>query len=48
MIRSEVPYLVMVIGAFTLFGCVLGWASWEESRIARKKKDAQEKARVNS
>lgn len=38
---SDIAVLVMVVGAFTLFGCVLGFASFEESR-ARWKKEKNE------
>lgn len=29
-------FLALVIGVFSLFGGVLGWASWDESRRARR------------
>ncbi len=29
-------FLILVICAFSLFGGVLGWASWDESRRNRK------------
>jgi len=32
----DIEILVLVIGAFSLFGGVLGWASWDESRRARR------------
>lgn len=35
---SDIEILVMVVGAFTLFGCVLGFASFEESRTRWRKK----------
>lgn len=34
---NETAILVLAISAFVLFGGVLAWASWQESRIARKK-----------
>lgn len=36
MTASEIPFLVLVLSAFTLFGGALGWASWAESRISHK------------
>ena len=30
-------FVALVIGALTLFGCVLGFASWEETRARRRK-----------
>jgi len=30
-------YLALVIGTFLLFGCVLGFVSFEESRARRRK-----------
>lgn len=35
---SDIEILVMVIGAFTLFGAALGFASFEESRLRWRKK----------
>lgn len=32
----DIEILVLVVGAFSLFGGVLGWASWDESRKARR------------
>ena len=32
----DIEILVLIIGAFSLFGGVLGWASWDESRRARQ------------
>ena len=34
---GEMAFLGMVVGALTLFGGVLAWASWEETRASRKK-----------
>lgn len=36
MTSGEMEFLALVIGAFVLFGGVMGWASWDESRRARK------------
>ena len=33
---GEFYYLCMVVGAFAVFGCVLGWASWFSSRPSRR------------
>lgn len=35
---SDIEIFVLVIGAFTLFGGVLGFASFEESRSRWRKK----------
>ena len=37
----EVGFLVFIVSAFSLFGGVLGWASWEETRLARRKQKEQ-------
>ena len=34
---AELAFLGLVVAALTLFGGVLGWASWEETRASRKK-----------
>jgi hypothetical protein len=34
---GEVGFLALSIGAFTLLGGVLAWASWMESREAKQK-----------
>ncbi len=34
---TETAILGLVISAFALFGGVLAWASWEESRATRQK-----------
>ena len=39
MTTNSIAFLALVIGAFALFGGVLGWATWQESRIARKSKN---------
>jgi hypothetical protein len=36
MTGSEVGMLVLITGAFVLFGAVLGWASWMETRLRKK------------
>ena len=33
---GEFAFLVLAMGAFTLFGGVLAWASWMESRAKRR------------
>jgi hypothetical protein len=33
---TDIEFLVLVVGALTLFGGALGWASWDESRRTRK------------
>lgn len=32
----DIEILVLVVGSFSLFGGVLGWASWDESRRTRR------------
>lgn len=32
MVVSDIAFLVLVLGALTLFAAVLGWASWDEHR----------------
>lgn len=36
MTGSEIGMLTLVVGSLTIFGCVLGWASWMELRAPRK------------
>jgi hypothetical protein len=36
MSTSEIAFLCLVVGALTLFGGVLAWASWDESRARRR------------
>ena len=38
MTGSELGVLMLFVGAFALFGGVLGWASFMESKAARKKR----------
>lgn len=33
---TDIAFLALVVGALTLFGGVLGWASWDESRRSRR------------
>ena len=33
---SDIAFLVFVVGVFAVFGGVLGWASFEETRARRK------------
>jgi hypothetical protein len=35
MTATDIQILALVVSAFSLFGGVLGWASWNESRRAR-------------
>lgn len=44
---NETAILALVISAFVLFGSVLAWASWEESRAARKKQQNEKTGRAN-
>ena len=37
MVPDEPGILLFVLGVFTLFGGVLGFASWEETRDRRKR-----------
>ena len=36
MTAMELGYLALIVGAFTLFGGALAWASWTESRDASR------------
>ncbi len=36
MTAMEMGFLALIVGALTLFGGVLGWASWTESRNASR------------
>lgn len=36
MSASDIAFLALVVGAFVLFGGTLGWASWQQSRTARR------------
>ncbi len=38
MTASDIGILVFFAGVFALFGGVLGWASWDESRTAHGRK----------
>ena len=38
MAGSDIAIVVLAVAAFTIFGAVLGWASWEESCAAPRKK----------
>ena len=35
---SETALLVLIVSAFSLFGGVLAWATWENSRLTKQKK----------
>jgi hypothetical protein len=37
MTSGEIFFLALVIGALSLFGGVLGFASWEDTRNSRRK-----------
>ena len=37
MISNETAFLVLAIGAFSLFGGVLAWASWMEYREKKRR-----------
>ena len=37
MSTNEIAFLVLALSAFSLFGGVLGWASWMESRARGRK-----------
>lgn len=41
----DTAILILIISAFLLFGGVLAWASWDESRTARKRKSANTESR---
>ncbi len=36
MTGSEFSFLLVVVGALSLFGGALAWASWEDARNSRK------------
>ena len=38
MSTNEIAFLVLAVSALMLFGGVLGWASWMESRAERHSK----------
>jgi len=33
---TDIAFLALVVGALTLFGGVLGWASWQDTRARRR------------
>jgi len=35
---NETAILILIISAFSLFGGVLGWATWDYSRTEKQKK----------
>ncbi len=37
MTTNDIAFVAFVVSALTLFGGVLGWASWEEGRNNRKR-----------
>ena len=39
MSTSDIEFVVFVVAAFTLFGSVLGWASWENHVHLGKRKN---------
>lgn len=41
MTKSGLEFVVFVVGALSLFGGVLGWASWMEWRDNKRKRQAQ-------
>ena len=40
MTASSIGLLVFFVSVFAIFGGVLGWASWDETRTARRKKQS--------
>jgi predicted negative regulator of RcsB-dependent stress response len=40
MSAGEIGFLALAISAITLFGGVLGWASWMEGRANKRKRQA--------
>lgn len=36
MTTNDIAIVALAVGALTLFAGVLGWASWDESRRARR------------
>jgi hypothetical protein len=36
MTTNEIAFVVLALSAFSLFGGVLGWASWMEGRANRR------------
>jgi hypothetical protein len=36
MTSTEIAFVILAFGAISLFGCVLGWASWTESRASQR------------
>ena len=39
MTAHEFAFLVLALGSFSLFGGVLGWASWMESRASGRPRE---------
>jgi hypothetical protein len=37
MTGSDIGFVVLVVAALTIFGGVLGWASWPETRAWKEK-----------
>jgi hypothetical protein len=33
---TDIAFLALIVGAFTFFGGVLGWASWKETQNQRR------------
>ncbi len=46
MATQDIEFLVLVVGALSLFGGVLGWASWDEGHRARLARRRARKARA--
>jgi len=34
---ADIEVLTLVVGAFSLFGGILAWATWDESRNSRRR-----------
>jgi hypothetical protein len=46
--QDDIEILVFVVSAFTLFGGVLGWASWMEGREAKYKVQGNSELKQNT
>ena len=43
---ADIEFLILVVAALSLFGGVLGWASWEESRRTRSSASEQKRQTI--
>jgi hypothetical protein len=48
MTTSDIEFLVLAVGALSLFGSVLAWASWMEARDDKRKRQAPAPTAIGS